>query len=269
MMRTGNPTLNDQVFRIEDRTVSTTMTLEGTATKTMILLAIVVAVSAVVWWQVWPMLEAAGAQVVEVEGFTRSLSKVPGTLYGYLIFGVISGLIVGIVTCFKPRWSPITAPIYAACEGFFLGAFSAMFEFMYPGIIMQAVVATFGTLASLLVAYRLRLVRATENFKLGVIAATGGILLLYLASFIMSLFGAPMLVMTLFRSTGLIGIGFSVFVVIIAALNLVLDFDFIESGCEHGAPKYMEWYAGFGLLVTLIWLYIEIVRLLAKLQSRR
>jgi uncharacterized YccA/Bax inhibitor family protein len=269
MMRTGNPALNNQVFQIEDRTASTTMTLEGVATKTMVLLAVVVVVSAVVWWQVWPMLEKAGSETVQIEGFTRSLSNVPGAVYGYLFIGAISGLIVAIVTCFTPRWSPITAPIYAACEGVFLGAFSAMFEFMYPGIVIQAVVATFGTLATLLVAYRLRLVRATENFKLGVIAATGGIVLLYLASFIMGLFGAPMLGMTLFKSTGLIGIGFSVFVVIIAALNLVLDFDFIENGCAYGAPKYMEWYAGFGLLVTLIWLYIEIVRLLAKLQSRR
>ena len=267
MMRTGNPTLNDQVFRIEDRTVSTTMTLEGVATKTMLLLGIVVAVSAVVWWQIWPMLQ--GAQVHQPEGYTRVLANVPGAVYGYMIFGIISGLIVGIVTCFAPRWSPITAPIYAACEGVFLGAFSAMFEFMYPGIVMQAVVATFGTLASLLVAYRLRLVRATENFKLGVIAATGGIMLLYLASFILSLFGWNGLVVNIFSSTGWLSIGFSVFVIIIAALNLVLDFDFIESGCERGAPKYMEWYAGFGLLVTLIWLYIEIVRLLAKLQSRR
>ncbi len=268
MMRTGNPTLNDRVFQIDDRTASTTMTLEGTAIKTMVLLGILVAVAAVVWSQTIPLLEAAGAQVVEREGYTRMLSAMPGAVYGYLIFGVISGLIVALVTCFVPKWSPVTAPIYAACEGVFLGAFSAMFEFMYPGIVMQAVVATFGTLASLLVAYRLRLVRATENFKLGIIAATGGIMLLYVASFVLSLFGWPTLAINIFSSTGLMSIGFSVFVVIIAALNLVLDFDFIENGCEYGAPKYMEWYAGFGLLVTLIWLYIEIVRLLAKLQSR-
>jgi uncharacterized YccA/Bax inhibitor family protein len=192
----------------------------------------------------------------------------PGMVLGFLALGSLTGFIVATVTIFVPRWSPVSAPIYAACEGVFLGAFSAMFEFMYPGIVMQAVVATFGTLATLLVSYRLRLIRATENFKLGVVAATGGIFLLYLTSFILSLFGWGTLGTTIFSSTGLIGIGVSVVVVVIAALNLVLDFDFIESGCQHGAPKYMEWYAGFGLLVTLIWLYIEIVRLLAKLQSR-
>ena len=141
-----------------------------------------------------------------------------------------------------------------------------MFEYMYPGIIPQAVTITFGTLFTLLVVYRLRLIRATENFKLGVTAATGGICLVYLISFVMSLFGGGGL--SMIHSTSLFGIGFSLFVVVIAALNLVMDFDFIESGVERGAPKYMEWYAGFGLLVTLIWLYIEIVRLLAKLRDR-
>ena len=140
-----------------------------------------------------------------------------------------------------------------------------MFEMRFPGIVMQAVGLTFGTLAALLVAYRSGLIRATENFKLGVVAATGGIALLYLANIVMGFFGKSM---PFIHDSGWLGIGFSAVVVVIAALNLVLDFDFIENGVEQGAPKYMEWYAAFGLLVTLIWLYLEILRLLSKLQSR-
>lgn len=266
MMRSGNPALSEKTFQIEDSTTSTVMTLEGTATKTMILLGIVVLVAAVTWSQTYAALETAEVSVHEIEGYTRSISQLPGASWGYLMGGMLGGLIVALITIFSPRMSPITAPIYAAFEGLFLGVFSAMFEYMYPGIIPQAVTITFGTLFTLLVVYRLRLIRATENFKLGVMAATGGICLVYLISFIMSFFGGGGL--SMIHSTGMFGIGFSLFVVVIAALNLVMDFDFIESGVEQGAPKYMEWYAGFGLLVTLIWLYIEIVRLLAKLRSR-
>jgi len=141
-----------------------------------------------------------------------------------------------------------------------------MFELRYPGIVLQAVGLTFGTLAALLLAYRSGLIKATENFKLGVVAATGGIALLYLAQLGMNLFGFHG--MSFINGSSTIGIVFSVGVVIVAALNLVLDFDFIEQGVEKGAPKYMEWYAAFGLLVTLVWLYLEILRLLGKLQSR-
>jgi uncharacterized YccA/Bax inhibitor family protein len=150
-------------------------------------------------------------------------------------------------------------------EGFFLGAISAMFNHMYEGIVMQAVLLTFGTLFALLFAYRSGLVKATENFKLGVVAATGGVFLVYMASMVLGFFGIniPMI-----HESGLLGIGFSLVVVVIAALNLVLDFDFIETGVEQGAPKYMEWYGAFGLMVTLVWLYIEFLRLLSKLQSR-
>jgi uncharacterized YccA/Bax inhibitor family protein len=130
---------------------------------------------------------------------------------------------------------------------------------------MQAVGLTFGTLAALLMAYRSGLIKATENFKLGVVAATGGIALLYLVNIGMGFFGKSM---PFIHDSGLMGIAFSGFVVVIAALNLVLDFDFIERGVEQQAPKYMEWYAAFGLLVTLVWLYLEILRLLSKLQSR-
>ena len=184
----------------------------------------------------------------------------------WILGSVIGGFIVAIATSFKKTWAPITTPVYAALEGVALGGISVIFESQYPGIVSQAVFLTFGTLAALLLAYRSGLVRATENFKLGIFAATGGIALLYLASFVLGFFGMSV---PLIHSSGTWGILFSLFVVVIAALNLVLDFDFIETGVERGAPKYMEWYGAFGLLVTLVWLYLEILRLLAKLQSRR
>jgi uncharacterized YccA/Bax inhibitor family protein len=177
------------------------------------------------------------------------------------------GLITAVVICFKQTWAPMLAPVYALAQGLFMGGISAGFEAQYPGIVVQAVGGTFGTLFCLLAAYQSGLIKATENFKLGIVAATGGIAMLYLVMFVARLFGFP-LFDSLFGS-GLIGIGFSVVVVAIAALNLVLDFDFIEQGAERGAPKYLEWYGGFALMVTLVWLYLEILRLLAKLQDRR
>jgi uncharacterized YccA/Bax inhibitor family protein len=171
-----------------------------------------------------------------------------------------------MVTCFKPQWASITGPLYAIAEGLFVGALSALCETMVPGIALQAVLLTLGVFLALLAAYSMRLIKATENFKLGIVAATGGICLVYIASMVLGMFGINI---PYIHESGLIGIGFSVVVVIIAALNLVLDFDFIENGCTHGAPKYMEWYAAFGLLVTLVWLYVEILRLLMKLAARR
>jgi len=150
-------------------------------------------------------------------------------------------------------------------EGLFLGGISALMEARFPGIVLQAVGLTFGTLAALLFAYRSGLIRATENFKLGVVAATGGICLLYLANIVMGFFGHSI---GFIHESGWMGIGFSAVVVVVAALNLVLDFDFIEEGAAQGAPKYMEWYAAFGLMVTLVWLYLEMLRLLSKLQSK-
>ena len=146
-----------------------------------------------------------------------------------------------------------------------MGAISAMFESMYPGIALQAIFLTLTILFSLLLAYKSGLIKVTENFRLGVVAATGGIFLVYLFSMIGNMFGFNM---PYIHESGLMGIGFSVFVIVIASLNLVLDFDFIEHGAENNAPKYMEWYAAFGLLVTLIWLYVEILRLLAKMRER-
>lgn len=183
-----------------------------------------------------------------------------------MIGGAIGGFVMALVTIFKKTWAPFTVPIYAILEGLFLGGISRFFEDRFPGIASQAIILTLGILGALLLAYKSKLIKPTENFKLGIAAATGGIFLIYMINIIMGFFGSgiPMI-----HESGMIGIGFSVFVVIIASLNLVLDFDFIEQGVEQGAPKYMEWYGAFGLLVTLIWLYLEILRLLAKLQSRR
>jgi uncharacterized YccA/Bax inhibitor family protein len=170
-----------------------------------------------------------------------------------------------MVTVFKKEWSPVTAPIYALLEGLALGGLSAVFDLRYPGIIIQAVSLTFGTLFVLLLAYRSGLIQVTQKFRLGVIAATGGIFLFYMMQMLLGLFGIRFVAI---NGSGFIGIGFSLFVVAIAALNLVLDFDFIEKGVQFGAPKYMEWYGAFGIMVTLVWLYLEILILLSKMRSR-
>jgi uncharacterized YccA/Bax inhibitor family protein len=219
------------------------MTLGGTVNKTGLSLLILLFTASFVWNR--------GAE--------------DPALGGWILISGVAGLIVAIVTVFKQTLAPYTTPIYAALEGVALGGISVVFEARYPGIVSQAVFLTFGTLGALLIAYRSGIVKATENFKLGVVAATGGIALLYVLSFILGFFGVSV---PLIHSSGTFGILFSVFVVVIAALNLVLDFDFIEKGVEHGAPKHMEWYGAFGLLITLVWLYLEILHLLAKLQSR-
>jgi len=252
-MRSGNPVLKESTFldlgsgAVVSRD-GQAMTLNGTVNKTGFLLLLTVLTAAFAWNQ------ALGPDGTPAPGFAA-----------YVWGGAIGGLVLAVVTAFKKEWSPVTAPLYALVEGFFLGAISALYNHLYEGIVMQAVMLTFGTLFALLFAYRSGLIKATENFKLGVVAATGGIALVYLATIALGFFGIRI---PLIHESGLIGIGFSLFVIVIAALNLVLDFDFIESGVEHGAPKYMEWYGAFGLMVTLVWLYIEFLRLLAKLQSR-
>ncbi len=248
MMRTANPALNAKTFEgLRQKAGAEVMTIQGTVNKTALMLGILVLSAMYTWNKFYALGNPAAVQP-------------------YIWIGAIGGLVVALVTVFKKEYSPVTAPIYALFEGLMLGAISAIFESYYPGIVMQAVTLTFGTLFGLLLAYKTGIIRATENFRLGVAAATGGIFFIYLASFILGFFGINI---PLIHSNGLMGIIFSLVVVVIAALNLVLDFDFIEKGAEHGAPKYMEWYAAFGLMVTLIWLYLEILRLLAKLNSRR
>jgi uncharacterized YccA/Bax inhibitor family protein len=237
-MRTGNPALNDATFRSLPRTADGTMTLQGTVNKTGFALLVVVAGAAVTWNLPNPLL---------------------------MIVGLIGGLVLGVVTAFKKEWAPITTLPYAFLEGLFLGGLSLQYAQRYSGIVPLAVGLTLGTLAALLFAYTSRLIRVTENFRLGVVAATGGIALFYVVSFVLSLFGIRI---PFIHESGPIGIIFSLVVVAIASMNLVLDFDFIERGSQLGAPKFMEWYGAFGLLVTLIWLYIEILRLLGKIMGK-
>jgi uncharacterized YccA/Bax inhibitor family protein len=248
-MQSSNPTLNSKTFDQfgpVSATSTEVMTIDGTVNKTAILLLIVIATSFFVWRMY----------------FT---SQNPAVVTPWMIGGAIGGLIFAIITAFKKSWAPITAPVYAALEGLFLGGISAFYEARFHGIVIQAVALTFGTAFALLMAYKSRLIQATQNFKLGVAAATGGIFLLYMASFILGFFGIRI---GFIHDSGLFGILFSLAVVVIAALNLVLDFDFIEQGAEHGAPKFMEWYGAFGLMVTLVWLYLEILRLLGKVRRR-
>lgn len=248
LFKSSNPALDANVFtrrfnHFGDHEQTTFMTIGGTVNKIAFLLLLVVSAAIITWTM-----------------FFQAATLVPT----FMMIGGIGGFILALVTIFKKEYSPVTAPIYAILEGLFLGGVSAFFEAQFSGIAFQAVLLTMGTLLSLLFIYKSGLINVTENFKLGVAAATGGIALVYLISFGMSLFGPTI---PYIHESGLIGIGFSLFVVVIAALNLVMDFDFIEQGAEQKAPKYMEWYAAFGLMVTLIWLYIEFLRLLSKLRD--
>ena len=240
-LRSGNPALSASTFKKQSYASSeASMTIQGTVHKTGISLILCILSAGYVWGNTSLHFLAMPAGIV--------------------------GFILAMVTVFKPTIGYVTVPAYAVVQGAFLGVISMIFNEMYPGIVVQAVFLTFGTLGALLLAYMSGLIKATENFKLGVAAATGGIAIMYLINMVMGFFGSGL---SIIQSSSTMGILLSGFIVIIAALNLVLDFDFIEEGAEMGAPKYMEWYGAFGLLVTLIWLYLEILRLLAKLQSRR
>jgi uncharacterized YccA/Bax inhibitor family protein len=244
MMRSANPTLNPNTFTGLQTVGAESMTLQGTINKTGALLICLFAAAAWTWSKA-----GAGEEIGP-----------------WVLIGALGGFVTALVTVFKKNWSPVTAPIYALLEGLVIGGISSMLEHQFHGIAMQAAGLTFGTLFCLLLAYSSGLIRVSEGFKLGVVAATGGILLVYLASMILGLFGHTI---PFIHDNGAIGIGFSLLVVGVAAMNLVLDFDLIESAARRGAPKYMEWYGGFALMVTLVWLYIEMLRLLSKLRSRR
>jgi uncharacterized YccA/Bax inhibitor family protein len=256
-MRTGNPTLNDKTFEnfgvyrrdlAREQSPTDAMTINGTAQKTLFLLLLAMGAACFTWSKTFSAVEAD-----------------PAAAMPWALGGLVVGAITGLVICFKHTWAPALAPVYALAEGLFLGGVSASLEAQYPGIVVQAVGGTFGTLAGLLLAYQSGLIKATENFKLGIVAATGGICLVYLMSMVGSFLGFPI---PSIHAAGPIGIGFSLVVVVIAALNLVLDFDYIEQAAERGSPKYLEWYGAFALMVTLVWLYMEILRLLSKLRSR-
>ncbi|MBU0549506.1 MAG: Bax inhibitor-1/YccA family protein [Candidatus Omnitrophica bacterium] len=240
-MRSGNPALNVSAFtKVEKLANAASMTINGTVNKTFLLLFITVFSASWVW-------------------------ENPVNFLPFLLPSAIAGMIIAFVTIFKKEWAPATSWIYALIEGLVLGAISAIMEKSYPGIVIQAVALTFGTLFCMLIAYKSKLIKVTENFRLGIVAATGAIALIYIVNIVMGFFGSRI---PFIHESGPIGIGFSLFVVAIAAFNLVLDFDFIEKGAEYRAPKYMEWYGAFALMVTLIWLYIEILRLLSKTRRR-
>ncbi|MFG6116864.1 Bax inhibitor-1/YccA family protein [Halobacillus sp. MO56] len=244
-MRTANPTLNDNIFgRQRAKSGKRTMTLAGTVNKVFILLFILMATAYYTW--------------------NLYYNNQPVTIYIWI--GLIGSLIFALITAFIPKAAPVTAPIYAALEGLFIGAISAQYANLYEGIVIQAALLTMMTLFALLIAYKLRIIKVTKNFRLGVFAATLGIFLVYLLDIILRSFTS--IQVPLLHESSLLGIGISLFIVAVAALNLVLDFDFIERASNRGVPKHMEWYGAFGLVVTLVWLYIEMLRLLAKLRNR-
>ena len=245
LIRSNNPVLKEKAFAGQ-AIAGDAMTIQGTVNKTGLLLFFVVVAAAWTWGMVH--------------------SETPEAAYPWMIGGALGGFVVALVTVFKSNWSPITAPIYALLEGLFLGGISAILDKTYHGIAVQAVSLTFAVMFVMLLAYKFGVIRATRGFKLGVIAATGGIALVYLANMVMTFFfHRPM---SFLYSASPLGIGISVVIVIIAALNLILDFDMIENAARMGAPKYMEWYGAFGLMVTLVWLYLEILRLLSKMRER-
>jgi len=253
LMKTSNPALGENTFRNLPGAgyggaidAANRMTLNGTINKTALLLMFAIATAAWTWYR---FMQSRAVQDVAP----------------MMVIGLFGGFIFAMVTVFKKEWSPVTAPIYALLEGLLLGGLSAMLDLRYPGIGFQAVCLTFGTLFVMLMAYRSGLIKVTQRLRLGIVAATGGICMFYLLQMVLGFFGIQF---TTVNGSGVIGIVFSLVVVAVAALNLVLDFDFIEQGVQMGAPKYMEWYGGFGILVTLVWLYIEILRLLTKMRSR-
>lgn len=250
-MKTSNPTLSSEAFYApgwsRGQTGTDRMTVQGVVVKTAILLFL--ALMSAGW--VWMKFSKAGAD----------LSSLNGWMWG----SAIGGFVLALATTFKQAWAPITAPLYAVVEGVFIGAISLVLEASFPGIVLQAATCTFGTLAAMLFAYQSGFIQVTDTFRKVVVTATLGIAISYLIMIALSFFGVSL---GFFTGNSLLSIGLSLFVIGIAALNFILDFDFIEKAAYKGSPKYMDWYGAFALMVTLVWLYIEFLRLLSKLRSR-
>ncbi|MGE0136753.1 MAG: Bax inhibitor-1/YccA family protein [Ilumatobacteraceae bacterium] len=264
----ANPLLNDESMRkaaasgwaapdpstratpIDDGPISPwrpgVMTVQGTATATGVLMVLLLASATVGWMSV-----------------DTATSGFPALA----LLGIVVGFACVLALMFRPMWARILAPIYALAEGFAIGVISKFYESTQDGIVLQAVGATLATVLVMLVLYRTQIIKVTDRFRRIVIGATAGVMLLYLVSLVVRLFAGPGSISFL-SSPSLLGIGFSVFVCVLAAMNLALDFDFIERGSASRLPKGMEWYAAFGLLVTIVWLYLEILRLLSKLNRR-
>jgi uncharacterized YccA/Bax inhibitor family protein len=247
IFKSGNPVISEKVFDKVFRSEGDVMTVRGTVNKFGIMFIMVLGAASFTW-----------------SLFYKGVDVMP-----WMWGSMIGGLVLALIITFKKTWAPYLALGYALMEGLFLGAISAFFDYAfresYPGIIMQAVLLTFGTAGAMYAFYHFGIIKATNTFKKVVITATAGIAVFYLISMVLRIFGIQM---PYLHDNGIIGIGISVFIVAIAALNLILDFDMIEQGAAHGAPKYFEWYSAFGLLVTIVWLYLEILRLLSKLASR-
>ncbi|HTX04954.1 MAG TPA: Bax inhibitor-1/YccA family protein [Steroidobacteraceae bacterium] len=240
--RTGNPFLNDRTFSNQPRLGIGLqgMSLKGTVDKSFLLLVVLMVAA------LWPWSQMANGDV-------QAASSA-------MLVGFLGGFVLAIIVSFKPTLAAYLAIPYSALEGLALGGFSAVLEQRYRGIAIEAVGLTFAVLAVLLIAYRTRLIRVTDQFRAMVVGATFGIMLLYLATLVLGFFHVSL--GALYAPTPL-GIGISLVIVAVAALNVVLAFDLIERGVAAGAPKYMEWYCAFSLMVTLVWLYLEIIRLLA------
>lgn len=250
-MRVSNPVLTRLAEAARD-TLSTSserssaMTRGGTAGKALILLSLCVFSASLTWSQV-------------VGGNT-------GIVMPALLVGGLGGFVLSLIVSFKPNTAPITAPLYAVLEGLFLGAVSAMYNLRSGGVAPQAVLLTFAVALGVFTLYRMNILRATENFRRIVVAATAGIALFYLLNFVLSLFSVNI---GYSMSSSPIAIGINLIIAGVAAMNLVLNFDFIDEAVRSGAPKKMEWFGAFGLMVTLVWLYLELLRLLSRLQGRR
>ncbi|MBP9098045.1 MAG: Bax inhibitor-1/YccA family protein [Ferruginibacter sp.] len=253
LFKSGNPTLSENKFRdtvlADVLTHENAMTVKGTLNKFGFLFLMVLGTSFYSWKEF-----AGGGNVVPM-----------------IWTGALGGLVIAIVLVFKKEWSPYLAPAYALMEGLFIGAISAMYNSAFaekaPNIVINAVGLTFGVAIAMYLLYSFRIIKATEKFKSIIISATIGIALFYVIVMVLRMFGYDN--MPFLHEGSPMGIAFSLFVVAIAALNLILDFDMIEKGVELGAPKYMEWYGAFGLLVTIVWLYLEILRLLSKVSGRK
>lgn len=248
-MQTSNPVLNSDTFstRTWDRSSDSVMTASGVVMKTTLLLIITLMTAALTW-----------------KHFTVGGGDI-GAINGWMLASIFTGFITAIATVFKKTWSPVTAPLYAAIEGVFIGAISLILEASFPGIALQAATATLGTLFAMLFVYQSGLIRVTDTFRMVVGTATLGIAVTYFLMILLAFFGVNISFLT---GSGGFSILFSLLVIGVAAFNFVLDFDSIEQGVQRGAPKYMEWFGAFALMVTIIWLYIEFLRLLSKLRSR-
>ncbi len=250
--RSHNPVLKPQAFMspggsfaLDASTVP--MTVRGTAAKVGILLALAIAGAMVPWIQF-------------------STTRDPALIMPWVLIGMIGGLVAALVTSFKKDWAPVSAPIYAALEGLALGTISILVDLRYPGIALKAVALSFSVVGVMAFLYQSGIIKVTERLRMGVVAATGGIFIAYMADMIFGMFGVRLGILS---GGGMMGIGISLLVVGVAAFNLLLDFDFITRASEAGAPKKLEWFAAFGVMVTLVWLYMEVLRLLMKLQDRR